>query len=125
MDQIRLIFGMLPGLGGIAAVSILLPFIYLFDAYAGLALLLGADLVATLLFSVPGGPAAAIFLGALYSFGYYPGPRMVTENPELMYLIVWSVALASVIGAIVCFAITPLVARLTRIPFAVIAALSC
>lgn len=81
-----------------------------------------SDLVPTLLFSVPGGPAAAIFLGALFSFGYYPGPRMISESPELMYLIVWSVALSSVVGAIICFAITPLVARLTSIPFAIIAA---
>ncbi len=81
-----------------------------------------SDLVPTLLFSVPGGPAAAIFLGALYSFGYYPGPRMVNENPDLMFLIVWSVALTSVVGAMVCFAITPLIARLTQIRFALIAA---
>ena len=81
-----------------------------------------ADLVPTVLFSVPGGPAAAIFLGALYSFGYYPGPRMVNENPDLMFLIVWSVALASVVGAAVCFAIAPMIARLTRIRFAIIAA---
>ena len=45
-----------------------------------------SDLVPTLLFSVPGGPAAAIFLGALFSFGYYPGPRMITQNPDLMFL---------------------------------------
>lgn len=81
-----------------------------------------ADLVPTLLFSVPGGPAAAIFLGALFSFGYYPGPRMITQNPDLMFLIVWSVALASVVGATLCFAVTPTLARLTRIPFAIIAA---
>lgn len=81
-----------------------------------------ADLVPTLLFSVPGGPAAAIFLGALFSFGYYPGPRMITQNPDLMYLIVWSVALSSVVGAAICFAVTPALARLTRIPFAIIAA---
>jgi putative tricarboxylic transport membrane protein len=81
-----------------------------------------SDLVPTLLFSVPGGPAAAIFLGALFAFGYYPGPRMVTQSPDLMYLIVWSVALASVVGAAICFAVTPFVARLTRIPFAIIAA---
>jgi len=81
-----------------------------------------SDLVPTLLFSVPGGPAAAIFLGALFSFGYYPGPRMVTQNPDLMFLIVWSVALTSIIGAALCFAITPMLARLTRIPFAIIAA---
>lgn len=81
-----------------------------------------SDLVPTLLFSVPGGPAAAIFLGALFSFGFYPGPRMVSEQPTLLYLIVWSVALASVVGAAICFAITPLMARLTRIRFALIAA---
>ncbi len=81
-----------------------------------------SDLVPTLLFSVPGGPAAAIFLGALFSFGYYPGPRMVSQNPDLMYLIVWSVALASIAGAVICFFIAPYVARLTRIPFAIIAA---
>jgi len=81
-----------------------------------------SDLVPTLLFSVPGGPAAAIFLGALFSFGYYPGPRMITQSPDLMFLIVWSVALTSVVGAAVCFAVTPYLARLTRIPFAIIAA---
>ncbi len=81
-----------------------------------------SDLIPTLLFSVPGGPAAAIFLGALFSFGYYPGPRMITQNPELMFLIVWSVALASVIGAIICFLIAPALARLTKLPFALIAA---
>ena len=81
-----------------------------------------SDLVPTLLFSVPGGPAAAIFLGALFSFGYYPGPRMITQNPDLMFLIVWSVALSSVVGAAICFAITPTLAKLTRIPFGIIAA---
>ena len=81
-----------------------------------------SDLVPTLLFSVPGGPAAAIFLGALYSFGFYPGPRLVTEQPTLLYLIVWSVALASIVGAAICFAVSPLIARLTNIRFALIAA---
>ncbi|MEM9974647.1 MAG: tripartite tricarboxylate transporter permease [Pseudomonadota bacterium] len=81
-----------------------------------------SDLVPTLLFSVPGGPAAAIFLGALFSFGYYPGPRMITQNPDLMFLIVWSVALTSIVGAALCFAVAPSLARLTRIPFAIIAA---
>ncbi len=81
-----------------------------------------SDLIPTLLFSVPGGPAAAIFLGALFSFGYYPGPRMIQQNGDLMFLIVWSVALASIFGALLCFAITPALARLTKIPFAIIAA---
>jgi TctA family transporter len=81
-----------------------------------------SDLVPTMLFSVPGGPAAAIFMGALYSFGHYPGPRFVNDNPDLMYLIIWSVAIASVVGAAICFAVTPWLARLTQIRFALVAA---
>jgi len=81
-----------------------------------------ADLVPTMLFSVPGGPAAAIFMGALFAFGHYPGPRFVSENPDLMYLIIWSAAIASVLGAIICFAVTPWLARLTQIRFALVAA---
>lgn len=81
-----------------------------------------ADLVPTMLFSVPGGPAAAIFLGALFSFGFYPGPRFVTDHPDVMFLIIWSVALASVIGTLICFLVSPYIARLTRIRFALIAA---
>ena len=61
-----MIFGMLPGLGGVAAVSILLPFIYYLDDYAGLAMLLGAvsvvytaDTITSVLLGAPGSPASA------------------------------------------------------------------
>jgi putative tricarboxylic transport membrane protein len=80
------------------------------------------DLVPTLLFAVPGGPAAAVVLGALFVYGYYPGPRFVQMNLDLMFLIVWSSALSAVLGAALCFAASPWIARLTRIDFALIAA---
>ncbi|MGH7312060.1 MAG: tripartite tricarboxylate transporter permease, partial [Candidatus Rokuibacteriota bacterium] len=80
------------------------------------------DLVPTLLFAVPGGPAAAVFLGALFVYGYYPGPRFVQMNLDLMFLIVWSSALAAVLGAALCFAASPWIACLTRIDFGLVAA---
>jgi putative tricarboxylic transport membrane protein len=80
------------------------------------------DLVPTLLFAVPGGPAAAVFLGALFVYGYYPGPRFVQMNLDLMFLIVWSSALAAVLGAALCFLVSPWIARLTRVDFALVAA---
>lgn len=56
-----LIIGILPGLGGIVAMALLLPFTYGFEVAATLALLLGAhiatiwgDSVTSILFSVPG-----------------------------------------------------------------------
>src|SRR5262245_9360008 len=54
------IIGMLPGLGGIGALSILLPFALKLDPFSGLALLLGAtgivytsDTIAAILFGTP------------------------------------------------------------------------
>ncbi|MGH2373980.1 MAG: tripartite tricarboxylate transporter permease [bacterium] len=79
------------------------------------------DLIPTLLFSVPGGPAAAIILGALYAYGIFPGPRLVQEHLDIVYVIVWSYALANIIGALLCFAISPVLARVTFIRFALIA----
>lgn len=79
------------------------------------------DLIPTLLFSVPGGPAAAIILGALYAYGIFPGPRLVQEHLDIVYVIVWSYALANIVGAALCFAISPALARITYIPFALVA----
>jgi putative tricarboxylic transport membrane protein len=81
-----------------------------------------ADLVPTMLFGVPGGPAAAVFLGALYVYGFYPGPRLIASQPDLMFLIVWSTALAAICGAALCFLISPYIARVTRLDFGLVAA---
>ncbi len=75
------------------------------------------DLVPTLLFSVPGGAAAALFMGALVRYGVYPGPRIVTDHLSLLYIIIWSYAAANVVGAGLCFLLSPALARLTYIPF--------
>ena len=79
------------------------------------------DLIPTLLFSVPGGAPAAILLGALFFYGIQPGPRMVQENLDLIFTIIWSFAFANAIGAAVCLFLSPALARLTRIPFAKLA----
>jgi len=76
------------------------------------------DLIPTLLFMVPGSASAAILVGALLRYGILPGPRILTEHLDLVYVIIWSYALASVIGAGVCFAASPALAQLTRVPFA-------
>ncbi|HEX5866153.1 MAG TPA: tripartite tricarboxylate transporter permease, partial [Beijerinckiaceae bacterium] len=64
-----LVIGVLPGLGGIAAMALLLPFSYGYDPAATLALLLGAhiatiwgDSVTSILFNVPGSGKALALL---------------------------------------------------------------
>lgn len=79
------------------------------------------DLIPTLLFSVPGGPAAAVILGALYAYGIYPGPRLVQEHLDLVYVIVWSFAAANILGAALSFVLSPALARITHVPFALVA----
>jgi putative tricarboxylic transport membrane protein len=78
------------------------------------------DLIPTLLLGIPGGVPAAMLLGMLLTYGIQPGPTIVTDHLDLMYLIVWSFAIASVLGAALCFAGTRFLARLTRVPFAVL-----
>jgi putative tricarboxylic transport membrane protein len=79
------------------------------------------DFIPTLLFSVPGGAPAAILLGALYFYGIQPGPRMVQGNLDLIFTIIWSFAIANLIGGGLCFLLSPALARLTWIPFALLA----
>jgi putative tricarboxylic transport membrane protein len=76
------------------------------------------DFIPTLLFGVPGGAPAAIMLGALFFYGIQPGPRMVQENLDLIFTIIWSFAIANTVGAGLCFLLSPALARLTWIPFA-------
>jgi TctA family transporter len=75
------------------------------------------DMVPTLLFSVPGSAPGAMILGVLLAYGIVPGPRIVTEHLSLIYTIVWSFAAANFIGAAVMFAASPLLARMTYVPF--------
>ncbi len=75
------------------------------------------DLIPTLLFSVPGGAPSAILMGALIVFGIQPGPRMIQEHMDLVFTIIWSFALANIIGAALCLALCAPLARLTAIRF--------
>lgn len=75
------------------------------------------DLIPTLLFGIPGGAPAALLLGALLAYGIQPGPQMITDHLDIMYTVVWSFAIASVVGSAVCFFMAKPLARLSYVPF--------
>ena len=75
------------------------------------------DLVPTLLFSVPGSAPAAMIMGALLAYGIVPGPRIVQQHLDIIYVIVWTFAAANIIGATIMFLASPALARLAYIPF--------
>ena len=78
------------------------------------------DLIPTLLFGIPGGVPAAMLLGMLLTYGIQPGPAIISDHLDLMYLIVWSFAIASVVGALLCFVGTRGLASITKVPFAIL-----
>ncbi|MDH3420264.1 MAG: tripartite tricarboxylate transporter permease [Gammaproteobacteria bacterium] len=75
----------------------------------------GGSLVPTIAFGVPGSASMAILLGAFMMHGLVPGPRMLTDNLEITYSIVWSIALANVLGAGLCLAFSNQLARVASI----------
>jgi TctA family transporter len=80
-------------------------------------------MVPTLLFGVPGSGTAAVFLGGLLLLGLQPGVGMIETHLDLTYTIIWSLALANILGAALCLVLARPVASLTRVPFATLAPL--
>ena len=80
------------------------------------------DLIPTLLFGIPGGAPAALLLGALLIYGIEPGPRMITNHLDVIYVIIWSFAFASVIGSILCFLMAKPLSKLAFVRFPLLAA---
>ncbi|MDH3229491.1 MAG: tripartite tricarboxylate transporter permease [Alphaproteobacteria bacterium] len=63
----------------------------------------GGALVPTLAFGVPGSASMALLLGAFLIHGLAPGPKMLEENLDITFTMIWSVALANIMGAGACF----------------------
>ena len=81
----------------------------------------GGALIPTLMFGIPGSASMALFLGALILIGIEPGIGMMERHLDLTYMIIWSLALANVIGAGICLFLAKPIARLTIVPFALVA----
>jgi TctA family transporter len=75
----------------------------------------GGALVPTIAFGVPGSASMALILGAFLIHGLVPGPEMVTKKLDVTYTMVWSVAVANIIGAGICFTFADQLAKLALI----------
>lgn len=81
----------------------------------------GGVLMPTLMFGVPGSSAMALFLGALLIFGIQPGPELLRSQLDVVFVIIWSLAIANVMGAMLCLALSKPIAKLTFFPFKYVA----
>ena len=83
----------------------------------------GGVLIPTIAFGVPGGAAMALLLGAFTIQGLIPGPDMLTRHLDVTYTIVWSIALANILGTSICLLFTNQIAKIATIRANVLAPL--
>lgn len=77
-------------------------------------------LIPTVAFGVPGSASMAILLGAFLIHGLVPGPQMLTTNLDITYSMIWSIALANIFGAGLCFALSGQLAKLATLRYTLI-----
>ena len=80
----------------------------------------GGALVPTIAFGVPGSASMAILLGAFLIHGLIPGPDMLTKHLDVTYSMVWSVALANILGTGICFAFSNQFAKIALLRYTII-----
>jgi TctA family transporter len=80
----------------------------------------GGALVPTVAFGVPGSAGMAILLGAFLIHGLVPGPEMLSTHLDVTYSMVWSIALANILGAGLCYLFSGQFARLATLRYTLI-----
>jgi TctA family transporter len=80
----------------------------------------GGALVPTVAFGIPGSAGMAILLGAFLIHGLVPGPDMLTKHLNFTYSMVWSVALANILGAGMCYLFSGQFAKLATLRYTLI-----
>jgi TctA family transporter len=63
----------------------------------------GGALLTTLALGLPGSASMALLIGALLLQGVIPGPEMLRAELELTFTLLWGLALANVIGGVLCY----------------------
>lgn len=68
----------------------------------------GGALLPTLFFGVPGSSGMAILIGAFVMLGIQPGPQMALTGMNLVWSLIWALALANFLSVFVFLAMAPM-----------------
>jgi TctA family transporter len=63
----------------------------------------GGALLPTLFFGIPGSSGMAVMLGAFVMLGIQPGPMMALEHMDLVWILIWTLALSNVLAVVLFF----------------------
>lgn len=72
-------------------------------------------LLTTMALGIPGSAVMALMIAAFFMVGVTPGPRMVTENLPLSLTMLIGIALANIIGGVICLFAAPYLARVASV----------
>lgn len=75
----------------------------------------GGALIPTIAFGVPGSPVMALLIGAFLVFGVVPGPSMLQSNLDITMSLVWTIVLANVLAAIICWSFANQLGRIATV----------
>ncbi|MBD3677891.1 MAG: tripartite tricarboxylate transporter permease [Rhodobacteraceae bacterium] len=67
----------------------------------------GGSLLPTLFFGVPGSSGMAILIGAFVMLGIQPGPHIALTGMDLVWSLIWALALANILSVFVFLAMAP------------------
>ena len=81
----------------------------------------GGALIPTLLFAIPGSGGTAVLMGGLILLGVEPGIQLINNRLDLVYTIIWSLAIANIFGALICVYLAKPISSLTTINFTILA----
>ena len=79
-----------------------------------------SQFIPLLAFGIPPGPTLAMLLGALMMYGLQPGPRLWTEQPQLVWSVIASMYIGNVILLILNLPLVGFWARIALIPFPIL-----
>jgi len=77
-------------------------------------------LLPTVAFAVPGSASMALLLSVFMVHGVSPGPTMLTTNLDLTFTMIWSIAIANILGAGLCFLFSGQLAKVASLRYTLI-----
>ena len=83
----------------------------------------GGGLIPTIAFGVPGSASMALLLGAMTIQGLTPGSSMLTTRLDITYTMIWSLAIANVLGSGLCLMFTNTLAKVALVRINLVAPL--
>ena len=75
----------------------------------------GGSLLPTLFFGVPGSSGMAILIGAFVMLGIQPGPQMALTGMDIVWALIWTLALANLLSVFMFVAMAPTFSLLVHV----------